>query len=68
MKTYKLERASTQLCDGRQEQPHPKAYAKEWYIDINSLEELEELEVRGENTSGIIISKSCITIYDDWVE
>lgn len=69
---YKIERTSSFAC--QVEQPCDKAYRGEndefnvpqWYIDINSLEDLQELieEVK----YPLIVSKETIEIYDDYRE
>lgn len=69
---YKIERTSNLIY--QVEQPCNKAYRgdngefniPQWYIDINSLEDLQELieEVK----YPLIVSKETIEIYDDYRE
>ena len=69
---YKIERTSS--CAYQVEQPCSKAYRgdndefdnPQWYIDINSLEDLQEL--REEVKYSLIVSEEFIEIYDDYRE
>lgn len=71
---YKIERTSSAAY--QVEQPCDKAYRgdddddefdnPQWYIDIDSLEDLQEL--REEVKCSLIVSKETIEIYDDYRE
>lgn len=69
---YKIERTSSSAY--QVEQPCDKAYRgdddefdnPQWYIDLNSLEDLQEL--REEVKCSLIVSKETIEIYDDYRE
>ena len=66
---FKIDRAS---CILNEPQPSKKSYQEdgEWYITIETLEQLLELyDEVGRQCSGLILyERNEITIYDDYIE